>query len=503
MEKILYLLACKYLKNNLKTTLISIIPMILSLVFSIFALFILFSFKIGIINNIKEDNIYSTLSVFYDDKEGYMNYKYKDSIEENDDLIGKIESFTLYYGFLDNVKIVDNVRIEELIYPILKIEDVNYDITVNRNNNKIEFFDLSSSKCYLDDEIKYMKNNNYGDLLLAGDYINNDNRGIMINSRLLDSLNINYNDIIGKKISYVVSIPTNYNIYYPDISYKHEGEFIDVFKDFVVVGVFNDNVYNCPTRAIEKDSIFWVNNKYLDDHSYYDFVDQKGAYYHNDPILEAKRIVDEGLVFSGDYLLTLPNKRTNVLYQYKDFESTYEAYNNIYKYIFESSARDYSIFKTKLLGDYLQLYSTFNLIIVSFATISIIVFVATLINMILIIDYQKRRKKHFLNMLRSLGYSKSNVIKIFNYQVNIQYIISVLISFILSFIISLIGTIVWNNKMKQTNFSNGLNYNINLLYFIPAFFIIIFIMYLIVKLIIFIYNLLAKNDSIYENIKEE
>lgn len=503
MKKNLYLLACKYLKNNLKTTLISIIPMILSLVFSIVALFILFSFKIGMINNIKEDNIYSSLSVSYDDEEGYMNYKYKESIEDNDDLIGKIESLNIYYGFLDNVKIVDNVRIEELIYPILKIEDVNYDITVDRHNNIIQFYNLSSSKCYLEDEVKYMKNNNYGDLLLAGDYIDNDNRGIMVSSRLLDSLNINYNDIIGKKISYLVSIPIHYGVFYDDSPYGHEGEYINIFKDFVVVGVFNDNVYNCPTRALGKDSIFWINNKYLDEHNYYDFVEQKGAYFHNDPILEAKRIADEGLVFSGDYLLSKPNKRTNVLYQYKDFESTYEAYHNIYRYILESSARDYSIYKTKLLDDYLQLYSTFNLIIVSFTTISIIIFVATLINMILIIDFQKRKKKYFLNMLRSLGYSKKEVIKIFNYQVNIQYIISALISFVLSFIISLVGTIIWNNKMKQTNFSDGLDYNINLLYFIPAIFIIVIIMYFIVKIIIFIYNLLSKNDSIYENIREE
>lgn len=509
-RKELYSLSLKYLKSNKRMTIKSVFSLVLCMTFLSVAIFIYFSFQFGIMSRINEENTFSSISVNYSDTtSGYMNSSYRNEIENDNNIKDYVESYQVYYQYYSRYE-SSNSKTLNIKYPTLIIDGDEYSIkSSSSSSNLIEFYNLDHNSVYLDDEQKYMVNNHLGDVILAGNVISPDSSEVMINSSVLDELQIDYLDVIGKKLSYEVSIPMQYNIYYGDSRYDNYGDYISIFNNYTICGVFNDNIYSCPTRKNKiSNPIFWINDDLVYDEVIYEYdADTGRCYYYDDPINVSKSVVEDGKVFLASYICSKPDDLRRVLYEYTSFNNAYKAYNKMYKYAILSTEHGISIANCMnssiVLSDYIDLYPRLIISVVGSFVISIIVFIATLINMILIIDFQKRRKKHFFAMLKAIGYSNENIKNISNYQIDLQYLISTLISLVISFVINLIITSRWNNMIDIKNYNVDGNYNINIIYMLPSFIALIIVFYAVMKLIMFLYNKAIDDDSILDSLHEE
>ncbi len=511
-RKELYSLSFEYVKANKKVSLKSIITLTLCITFLCVSLFIFFEFRIDIMKKVYDENIFSTITLNYSESQnGYMNKKYKENIEEDSNIKENVLYKQVYYNYYSRYE--SNID-KQLItnYPILTIDNINYSISINKDNsscNVIEFYNLLEGSCYLEEEKKYMNNNNLGDLIICGNTIEANEKSIMINRVVLDDLNISYNDVIGKKVSYKVSIPGQYNLYYNGLKYEQNGKYINIFENYIIKGVFNNNIYSTPTRNdVVNNPIFWISDDNIFEGDIYNYDNTNyRCYYNDDPIELSKKITNDGKVFLADYITRKPDDMFNVIYQYKNFNSAYKAYNNMSKYAILSQENGMTLANcfrpSNVLNDYIEFYPKISMLVLASLSICGAVFIMTLINLILIIYFQRMKKKHFFGVLRAIGYTRQDIKNILNYQIDIQYFISIIFSFIISTILNLIIVLKWNNMIDRTNFDGDVSYKINLLHTLWVFILINVIIYLLIKTILMIYNKISKSENIIESLKEE
>lgn len=506
-RKELYSLSFKYLKLNKKMSIRSMIPLILCITFLTVSVFIFFEFKIVVMNNVKEEKLYSSITVKYSETDRwYMMPKYQESIEDNSHIKESVSYKEVYVGCRNTY--IPETREFIIDYPKITIDDNTYSIKINGSNaNTIKFYNLKNNTCILEDEKTYMRDNNLGNPILAGSEIKANEKSIMINSKLLDDLNLNYEDVIGKKVSYKTSIEAT-SLYYNNIKYEVKDEYINIFSNYIIKGVFNDNIYSIPSRNISEDAIFWISddNIYEGDLYTYD-VENYRCYYNENPIELANKITSEGKFFLPDYISRKPDDIFCSLYEYDSFNASYDAYNEICKYaklsVDEGNVINNCYMPTMVLKDYIDVYPKITIMILGSLTLTISVFIATIINIVLIIDYQKSRKKQFFGMLKALGLNDNEVKNISSYQLNLQCLISISFSFVISLVLGLIITLRWNSKIKTTNYDSYGIYDINFCHTLIVFMIVGLIIYAFVKIISLIYNKFSRNLEIVDALKEE
>ena len=253
-------LAMMYLKENKGQTLKIIVILAISLIISIFSFYIIFDIDIGVKGIIENTPYANTI------ERKYINYG-SDEIEDigYDNKVKYIitnstehltYSYNSAYGSNNNPKPNDivvsfesSVKIEEKTYSLNKslldkyyLNEATYDnidatILKEIRDISIVVHDKEHSNTMFSDEA-YKMANEYDErgLIFAGD-TNIKEHELLVSNVFCDCLGINYNDIVGKKISY-------FNFYYilkDDNKFDYKKDY--AFKDFVVKGVYNDK--NC------------------------------------------------------------------------------------------------------------------------------------------------------------------------------------------------------------------------------------------------------------------
>ena len=341
----------------------------------------------------------------------------------------------------------------------------------------------------------------------------------MVGSDLLDGFGIiDYNSVIGKKITYNTKLFNNCSIdedgkidtydikvkkndEYNDLTEEYIEYSYDVFSDFVIVGVFNSNIYKCPSRCsvyspngeIYNYSRFWFKEEAISKIYYeYELVydSYEDEYYEKYDSLvfedELKNILDttNGFRIIIGKEITNPINQTYYL-QFNDIESLYNFYNEIVGYEISNYFEiNYSV---KAYLDFLPTYKTLK----SILTILLLILVLLIImNLIRTLDYSIHRKMDFYIMLKNIGLEYKNIIGIYYCSILGNYLMSVLVSANLFIPLSIIHYNVTKNVLS--NYGNWIIFDINIwgyfIIFIFVVFLLLFMFSMVAIMILLIYK---------------
>lgn len=253
-------LARMYLRENKGQTIKIIAIIAISLIIFIFSFYIIFDINIGVTNTISNTpyaNVIERKYINYDNNEieeiGY--YSKVDYIITNSTEHLTYSYNSVYRGnnnpkpYDDSVSFEANVKIDDRSYSMNKdlldkyylnqtyYGGYNASIIKELRDISIIVHDKNHSNMLFSEEAyKMAKKYDERGLIFAGD-TNIREHEILVSNVFCDVLGIDYNYIVGKKLSY-------YNFYYildDNNRFTYKSDY--AFKDYIVRGVYNDN--NC------------------------------------------------------------------------------------------------------------------------------------------------------------------------------------------------------------------------------------------------------------------
>lgn len=267
-------LAKMYLSENKGQTIKIIAILAISLIISIFSLYIIFDINLGVTktiektpyanaierkyinydyNEIEEIDYYSNVKYIITNSTEYLTYSYNSVFRGNNNPkpYDNIVSFEANIKIDDrlytmNTGLLDKYYLNQGVY-----EKIEGDVPNELKNISIIVHDKDHSNMIFSEEAyKLAEKNDERGLIFAGD-ANIREHEILVSNVLCDVIGIDYNQIIGKKISY-------YNFFYivddnNGLNYKKDY----AFKDFIVRGVYNDK--NCD---YDNRSPLYINDGY-------------------------------------------------------------------------------------------------------------------------------------------------------------------------------------------------------------------------------------------------
>lgn len=452
---------------------------------------------------------------------------YENSFLDNN--IDNIEETIFYknYGISFNIT-KEGFLIKDVNYPTIILDDkeIKYKDTYKYNNEEVKILNQSilsfnNDKLYLESEEKYLIDNNYGKVILAGNSLTGKENEIMVSSNILNYCGVtDYNAVIGKKISF-------YNqLFFGNVSYGYEsnGNYVDetekvknqnyyVFKDFIIVGVFNSNIYFCPSRLtnnntdwpeyiIKNNPNFWLNsNSILEyNYNYYSYIDTDNKLHMNqnklcftynllDKLNENTNKV-QILANSGNNLKI--NDITNII----QFKSLKLAYNSMSIFNNDFTLNNQITYSTNSdLYSYFVFYPYFEFVKSIIIVITTIIILLVILNIFRVMDYSLNINKKYFMMMSYLGLEKKDIKKIYYFKNISDYIKSILISFIILLPLCIIISILLN-KLYITQFRGMLDFNIPFYYYLISIIIPIIIIFTIVNIIsIIIFNNYFSSDK--------
>lgn len=408
----------------------------------------------------------------------------------------------------------DGFNVKDVAYPVITIdghEKIYKDIYKYGYEN-LEYKILAQTiTCFYDDsfylesEKNYMKKNNLGDLILAGNKLTSKEKEIMISSYLLDYFGIDdYSSVIGKKISFYNQLP------FGSIKYGHiiDEEFNDetneilnqyyyVFKNFKIVGVFNSNIYLCPSRftdcdvtfeeyLIKSNSNFWVSansvKKY--EYCYYSYIDEKDNEHINFDKYCFSCDLPSKLKENDDKVQLLCNlnnsKDLKYIVQFKSINDAYDFVNICEnEYILNGSV---SYITNADLNSYFFFYPYFEFIKIIIFILVLVILLLVFINIIRIMDYSLQSNIEFFAIMNYLGLDKKDLRKIYLTKNSLDYLKSILITVLILIPIEIV-TSFFLNKIYVSQFRGIFNFNIPIYLYILSIIIPIIIIYILICLI--------------------
>ena len=420
---------------------------------------------------------------------GYYTYRDIDSDVNELKMYGK--SYKEEEIFLNDIsvaynKVYNGFNISKVDYPTFIIGDEEYYFNYkgyNKHEPKLGFgvtSYLDYDKVYLSSEEEYMKNNQYGNPILVGKQFENNANEIMVSDALLDYFNINdYASVINKTISCKMIFPI------PDeaIFLKNGNEYLDVtekyidyeyypFQNYRIIGVFNSNIYKCPSRSKSSSSkypleqpVFWIKNSSV-------MCTNSDTYKEYDEIGELKNNISSIVVYEEDvksiierayaqnkFLINynqklFDNEMKNEMIQFNNVNSAYEYTKGIFSNFIDSKndVENYVIINDNLQAyfDFYPYYSFIKIIMI-FSIICLLIVVV--LNIIRIQEYSLKKNVDFYCMNMALGMKISDINNIYLLRSMYNYIYSSIIVIILSIPICLVIFFGFENVFSSEYYS--------------------------------------------------
>ncbi|MGM9969330.1 MAG: FtsX-like permease family protein [Anaeroplasma sp.] len=515
-------------KNNIIYSLSFSMILLISFVFLILAFYVGSLDKMNSIQSIssidikltdlnKEQSILNEITGISDE----ISYEYypilTKTFKSDDNSILKTYN-TIYIGDLEI----------DITYPIVpKKIDINSRTITNNlfygsNPNSVDnfkFFDLNKSIIF-DCEADYMKENKY-DYCILGEVIKNDNE-IMLSSRDLEILGLNASDVIGKSISYktvlqdsTYAIDNNGDFFSEDNNNSLDGKEVYIFKDYIIVGIFNSDIYNVPSREIsikqsENGLEFWLSKNALydngsrivpeyryklinDENKKVYFYETSPLEYSNDIIANGKVFLPYGLNLGTDSPFFEDSLHEIVLF--KNFSYAYDGYKTVINIIDAYNNSGITI-TNSILYSYIDIYPFIVGVTISFDFIGGLILFITILNLLNTFKYSITSKKRFIGIEKALGLDGKKISYIYYCEMLLillkSAIFSLIISFMLCFAIQLYFE--YSTSTMYDSISNIIGLSLN--YYPIAFLLVLLHMIIFV----FIINKILCNKMVKNNI---
>ena len=465
----------KYQKRQSRNTNIGIV---ISLCLSILCLFVLVSFKYGIERSANSEKNVATVELNYDDNTySAINHSNKECISKNS-LIEDIVDYKEYY--LAYYRIQQSLRDVTFTYPTIFLDDEVIERDFYNLSSDIFLAYADSSTIILDSEYEYLKKNNE-EALLAGRLLSNNLKEIMVSDIFVKQLDIaDYNDIIGKTISYKYKL---YNSGWDVIKteYDYELEEIYLFQNYEIVGVFNSNIYNCPSRYSNnyfsnyKDALlracFWVKDSSIKSanvnieyfsHNRYSYE------YTGNPVETFKSIEEEGYIAIpfgfNDSGFNDERRVSHQIIQCKNVEDVYKFLKFVDKLCDYESTQAYTPYYS--LKAYIEFYPFFFYSVIIISIFALFMSILSLLNIYRIMEYSISENMYLFAMERAMGATIKDIKGVYFAELLINYLKSVIISIGISGVLCLIFTLVINRYLRIDDFVDGcIKYSISFGYY--------------------------------------
>lgn len=265
----------------------------------------------------------------------------------NDDIIGKdikyddkIEfiSYSLYTYYKTGFESSD----VNSLNPIVAIDGVETGIyDYNKSENTLTFYDFDNSKIYSDKEKKELSN----DIVFGKEAIASNE--LLISKQLCIYLGLSIDAVIGKSISYKINVSNPRNVFDKEgnkITTDNKKQFT-LFSEFVIAGVFNDELFSLPSREKVSAPVFIFNKECLNNDFIEYQIDNNGkvCFYYNEDI-------------DGVNMSSMTNKKVSIPYGYNGINH----YNINYNLLFYSNVNlSYKSYK-KIMHIMSESYSDSN-----------------------------------------------------------------------------------------------------------------------------------------------
>lgn len=465
----------KYQKRQSRNTIIGII---ISLCISIVCLFTLISFEYGIKSSANSEKDVATVELNYSDTTNCaINHSKKEYISKNN-LIEDIVDYKVYS--VNFYTITRSLRDQSYIYPVISLDN-----EVMERDNKYIIGDSilsyeDTSTIILDSEYSYLKKNNE-EALLAGSLFSDDNQEIMVSDLFVKQLGFSdYNEIIGKRISYQYKLAAPGYSNRVQTEYEYELEELLLFQNYKIVGVFNTNIYNCPSRwssfffSNYVDSLwcpmFWVKDSSIKSAGCTVEYSHQVYYYEYtaNPVETFKTIAEDGYIALPFGFNTLGfndiREDSKQIIQCKNVQDVYKFINEVDKYLDYNTGNAYYFYYS--LDAYFTFYPFFFYSVIIFAFFSIFLSILSFLNIYRIMEYSISSNMYLFAMERAMGATIKDIKGVYFAELLINYLKSVIISIGISGVLCLIFTLVINRYLRIDDFVDGcIKYSISFGYY--------------------------------------
>lgn len=526
-------LANQMVKSNKKQTRNTLIGLSFGSILLVIVLFMAVSFYAGMISYINGEPTFLSITLNYNNQiDGYFNTRYMDEIADDKNIKNCITynvQTASYYRKAKNEGFDFNNEYD-VHFPKISIDSTKYvyDRIPKYDLGSISdfvFYDMDNSDDLVSkEEEKFFSDYELGKPVLAGSLFTDEIDEVMISSIALDYLELNYEDVIGKKISYSlelqksrsssVEMEDNWGL----SASQYDGKECFIFKEYKIVGVFNSYIYDSPTRAgypgNGSDALFWFKQESLYDTDKVKVIQKEnggsfGIVYKEDPsILMDQAYNNKQIFLPYGFNFMKPNnfnEEYSQIIQYKDFKSTYKNISLIEGYLRKSTEGESSgyvayEFNGKL-REYVKLYPYIEIIVAMLSIFAGVLLFATIINMFITMNYSIKKNTKFLSMCKAIGMTNTDVSKLYFTQMFIIMIKSLIWNLGITLTSCLLFTILMNKKLvhKATEAVYPPDiippYQFNFAYYPLVFFVTIFVTMIISCILTYLccYNFKKKN----------
>ncbi|MDE5765571.1 MAG: hypothetical protein K2I17_00195 [Clostridia bacterium] len=395
---------------------------LLSLICMISSLFAFFAFDLGITKRMSSEKVYSTFGISYEkDKHSQEVLAAIEDCQPTDYVNTSI--IYLNYYMKGNGMIHHN----NIVYPTLTIDGKDYlhdydyvkytnpDI-VNispKTSEQIIVYDTELSTAIITkEEAAYCRKR--GESALVAGRQSLERGEVMVAADLLDYYGINYEDAVGKKISF--------------------SQAVESFEDFTISGVYSKLLKDSPFRndgANERYADFWISEKSFD---------------------------HLGWTTDGSY-----TNQYDIYIQLPSFSKAFDTY----KALEERFSGTYGIdtranYALDSYVDFYPYYETAAYVLIIFTVLLVFV---TILNVFVLMGYSVKKNRGFNTMLKAVGMTDGGVIKVYLAQILILFFIALLIATLLTSIAAVV--VIYEVNISIINVY-GSGFGFDFLFYLPA-----------------------------------
>lgn len=473
--KDLFRIANLSIKSHKKQTANIVRGMSFAVVVLVSVLFLLFSFYIGTISKLNELNVISSVRLSYGEEASGLTIDIDDYDTVNS--LSGIENSAVYNTYSLTVsyqKVTGVFQYEKVdLKPTLSFEDKVYPISGD-DTVYLEFYDFDKTTAVISDaEREYLLKSDKGNAVLVGEEFTDKSKCVMISSELLEGFGIDYEYVIGKTVSFSVMLK--------DDGEAAEGsQAITIFGDYTVIGVFNAELYNSPSRS-NHAPLFWFNETDLIENPYLSQQDDEGeAVYQKSPSELSEKSVTGGYVFIpfGYNCSEAFSSGFNQILQFGSFQSLYNGVADILgcaqdgneNYLFTNCT-------TQTFQDFYDNYPFLQLVCVIILVFGAVILVTALLNTYNTMRYSIDNRKQYLKMLNAIGMTPGEIKTLYFCEIVLIILRCLIITAVLSFAECVALKFWFGSGLSSFTAELPIALTLNLIYYLPAFLIAAFALF--------------------------
>lgn len=468
------------LKNNKKQTANTVRGLVFGSTLLITLLFVLAAFYGGIVSEINKEKTISSFILKYQIKD-------KDSIDINKEINERILSNkTIKESIIYNrIYLTYYSRESNILYPTITIDEIDYPFeyhyrdNLKKTSDDMHFFDLANSSTIITKEEElFLSSNNYGKAVLAGTLFTDVTEEVIIASHVLDFFKIDYQDAIGKTISYATYLSnwsSVYDIDHNEVNPSLGGEELTIISDYTIKGVFNSNLYLSPSRGedsticpslwLKKEAIYHNDIVlYFGENQVEGFIYQKNPLeVFHDAIIQRKVAIPFGFNYMrGENDLRYISEYNQII-QFHNFDNAlnYNKVLNNYNNKYPNLAIDHN----SNFSNYLQFYPFVMLISITFLIFGGVVFYATILNLYNTMRYSFEKRKYYLSMCKAMGMTNNDMIKLYLFEILLIIFKAAIWIISLTLSLCLLITLLINNVLIDKMGEMIISYNFSFIYY--------------------------------------